>query len=64
MDKEIKKYLSNIVNKLIRLDQKVTMLEQKIVLLGKANGEAYRRVEKVVNHLSENQTEVYEILDG
>ena len=55
MEKEILKYLKNIVNKIIRL-------EKKVVMLGRANSDAYQRVEQVVRCLTENQSEVYDTL--
>jgi hypothetical protein len=60
--KEILKYLKNIVNKLVRLDDRMSVIEKKMLLLGRANSEAYQRVEQVVRCLTENQGEVYDTL--
>ena len=62
MDSELRKYLSKIVNKLTNLNEKIAKVDIKITQLGQANGEAYRRVEKVVRVLCENQQEVYDEL--
>jgi hypothetical protein len=59
---EILTYLKNIVNKLVRIDERLNTIEKKMLLLGRANSDAYQRVEQVVKCLAENQGEVYSTL--
>ena len=60
--KEVVKYLKNIVNKIIRIDDRLNIIEKKMIMLGRANSDAYQRVEQVVKCLTENQSEVYDTL--
>ena len=50
--------LKNIDQKLVRIEEKVDALEKKVMLLGAANSEAYKRTEKVISELADNQKSV------
>ena len=49
------RYLKNITQKLILVTEKLEALENKVVILGRANSEAYGRTKKVISELAENQ---------
>ena len=49
------RYLKNITQKLIRLDEKVSTLEKKVMMLGAANSQAYGQTKEVISELAQNQ---------
>ena len=49
------RYLKNITQKLIRLDEKLSTLEKKVMILGAANSEAYGQTKEVISELAQNQ---------
>ena len=68
-EKEIMLYLRNIVNKCIRLDKKVDMLNTRLdelrevtMNLGKACGTAFGQTKHVIQHLAETAEETREEL--
>ena len=52
------RHLKNIVSKLIRLSEKIDILEKKVMMLGAANSEAYNQTKKVISELADNQKSV------
>ena len=49
------RYLKNITQKLILITEKLETLENKVMMLGRANSEADDRTKKVISELAENQ---------
>ena len=55
---EIMKYLRNITQKLIRLDEKLVKMEQNMKSLGRCNSEAFEMCKTCIQTLASNQEEV------
>ena len=55
---EVMKYLRNITQKLIRLDEKIVRMEQNMKSLGRCNSEAFKMCRTCIQTLAENQEEV------
>ena len=52
------RYLRDITEKLVQLDEKVDTLAKKVMMLGAANSEAYNRTKEVISELADNQKSV------
>ena len=62
-EKEVMKYLKNIVNKLIRLGDKVQAMETKTVELGRGCSRAFEMCKVVINELTEHQQQLNDTID-
>ena len=60
--KEIMKYLRNITQKMIRLDQRLVDMEQNMKSLGRCNSEAFKMCKACIQTLASNQEEVHDQL--
>ena len=61
-EEKVLRYLGNITMKLINLDQKVSELDRRITVLGKANCDAFLQCKTTINGLANNQSDVYDEL--
>ena len=52
------RYMRDIAEKLVQLDEKVDTLSKKVMMLGAANSEAYNRTKEVISELADNQKSV------